>query len=264
MPPTRPARSPHRALAAAVVLLLTTAPAVARATTGAPAIEVTDAAGSDLTIGPAAVRAPDGRAELDVVLGADAADDVVVTPRLARPEVADDGAVAVGAGEAVGTVTAGARLRPGERLRVVVTDLAAPTLVVAEARPADGTTGATTVAPAALVLPGAAGTRPSVAIVTDATATRAEVTADAPLLVSVQVGGARPTTYPDRLVLADRPLRLPVTRARWPLPTEVVVTDESGRTAQASTGTVPLVATAGVLVLVAMVGLVAVRRRLRR
>jgi hypothetical protein len=89
------------------------------------------------------------------------------------------------------------------------------------------------------------------------------VQADAPLLVSVTAAGRQRTTFPDRLVLPDQPLTLPIAPARWPLPTGAAVTDEVGRTTQASTGTVPLVLAAGTLLAVAAVTLVAVRRRVR-
>ena len=256
-------RSGHRPRAAAAVVacLLLAVAVTAPASAMAPASLVLpfDGEGGEVQVTPTALRAPDGTAEVDVALGPDAPGDVIVQPRLVTPDVGRDGTVAIGDGPAPGTVGRGSRLRPGERLRVTVAGLEVPTLVVIDVTAPDGTPASAM--PAALVLPGPVGDPPSVALRTADDQVEATVTSDAPLLVSAAVRGASATVHPDRLVLPDAPVVLLGPAARWPLPAEVVVTDERGRTVTASTGTAPLVGVALTLLLAAVVGLAAVRRR---
>lgn len=241
-----------------------------------------EAEGGDVTIEPSVVRAPEGHAELDVVLGPRAPGDVVVELTPTVPVVATDGTVTPGARAEGVQVTTGARLRPGERLRVQVTTAGDPVVVVAHVSAATTTaTGAADEATsetdddaddadgdgpvelAALVLPGTTGPAPAVAVEVVDGQLRGTVTAAQPLLVSARLAGARTTTHPDRLVLPGQPVVLDgAAPARWPSPSVLTVTDEVGRTVTADTGRVALVAIAtALLATAALAAVLAVRRR---
>ncbi len=266
VPATTPPRRVPRVLVAALLVVVAgtcvlAGPAAAAVATASPDVTRHTTAGDQLLVEPGAVRAVDGRAELDVLLGTEAPADVVVEPRLAAPDVAADGTVTAGPGRVAGTVERGARLRPGERLRLVVDGVETPTLLVVEVRAASAAASDRTVT--ALVLPGGTDEPPGVRLQTADGDVRAVVTAGAATLVSVTVAGRQRVTFPDRLVLPDRPIELVAVAARWPLPAEVVVVDEAGRTVRASTGAGPLTAGAVALVAGSVVALVAVRRRFR-
>lgn len=256
--PTPPRPRPRTAAvltACVLVAIVVAAPAAATA----PLVLPFDGEGGDVAVAPTAVRAAQGTAELDITLGLAAPGDVVVSPRLVTPTVSQDGVVGIGSEPAPGSVDRGSRLRPGERLRVTVTGVQAPTLVVADVTAPDGTGAATT--PAALVLPGPLGAPPSVEVHIVGDRVEATVSTRTPLLVSVEVRGATATVHPDRLVLPDTPLVLTDAAPRWPLPATASVTDEAGRSVTASTGTTALVALAIALLATAVAGLVVVRRR---
>lgn len=254
---------------AGVLLTIGVAPAGAVPSTVLPA---PDATGGEVTIEPAVVRAPDGQAELDVVLGTRAPDDVVVELVAALPVVAPDGTVTTGAAAEDVEITDGARLRPGERLRVRVVAGGEPVLVVARvhaattsltgADPAPGD-GAPPVELAALLLPGDTGPAPQATIEATEGQLVATVTTTAPLLVTARLAGERATTHPDRLVLPSQPLVLEGIPARWPSPSVLTVTDEAGRTVTVDTGRTPLVVIAAVLLGTALAAAVVAARRHR-
>lgn len=261
---------------AGMLLTVGVGPAGAVPSTVLPA---TDAGGDDVTVEPAVVRALDGRAELDVVLGARAPGDVVVELAAAAPVVASDGIVTAGAAVDDVELTDGARLRPGERLRVQVVADGEPVLVVARIHSAstgrtgadpppeqggDDADGGAPVELAALVLSGDTGPPPQATVeVTDGRLV-GTVTTSAPLLVTARLAGDRAATHPDRLVLPSQQLVLEGAPARWPVPSVLTVTDEAGRTVTVSTGRTSLVVIAVALLVSALAGAVVAARARRR
>lgn len=283
--PTTSSR-PAATLAVVVVLAAVAWGGIAATTSPARAVPSTvlpapTATGADVVIEPPVVRAPDGLAELDVVLGSDAADDVVIELSARQPDVAADGTVTAGGTAEDVQVSNGARLRPGERLRVQVTTAGDPVVVVARVHatttgvtddPGAGDDGADQdaagddpVEVAALVLPGAPGPAPEATLeVTDGRLI-GTVTATSPLLVTARLTGTERTTHPDRLVLPSQPLVLEGSPARWPSPSVLTVTDETGRTVTTDTGRTALVVIAATLLAIALAGAaVAVRNHRRR
>ena len=234
-------------IALAIVLAAVTLPGAALAATRGVVLLPSERGGDEVVVDPAALRAPQGTAEVDVTLGTEAPGDVVVVPRLLRPAVATDGTVTVGDAPAPGSVSPGSRLRPGETLRLTVTGIDAPTLVVVRVTAPDGTPAPGE--PAALVLPGAVGDPPTATLARTDDTVEATVATTAPVLVAVTLAGGTTTTLADRLILPDAPVTVAVPAAGWPQPTEVAVTDELGRTVTATTGTTPLVVLAGLLLL---------------
>jgi hypothetical protein len=189
--------------------------------------------------------------------------------------------VTAGAAAAGVELTDGARLRPGERLRIRVVAGSEPVLVVARVHPATtGRTGAEPTQPppgqdddgdgnapvelAALVLPGDTGAAPQVTVEVTDDQVIGTITTTAPLLVTARLAGARATTHPDRLVLPSQPLVLAGAPARWPVPSVLTVTDEAGRTVTADTGRTPLVVIAAALLTTALAGAAVAARAHRR
>lgn len=282
--PTHSCSRPAATLAVVVVLVAVAWGGIAGIASPARAVPSTvlpapTATGADVVIEPQVVRAPDGLAELDVVLGPDATTDVVVEVSARQPDVAADGTVTAGDAAPDVIVSNGARLRPAERLRVQITTAGDPVVVVARVHATTGTgddpdpTGdgadqnaaaGDPVEVAALVLPGAPGPPPEARLeVTDGRLI-GTVTTSSPLLVSAQLSGAERTTHPDRLVLPTQPLVLEGTPARWPSPSVLAVTDETGRTVTTDTGRTALVVIAATLLATALAGAAVATRRHRR
>lgn len=261
------------ALVAAVLVATATlgvlagvAPRAAHAAPGAVPSRVleADAEGADVELRPSALRTDTGTAEVEVVLGEDAPGDVLVELTLTEPAVTTDGTVTPGPPATTGWSTGGGRLRPGEVLRATVGEVDAPLVVVATVRAASGggtTTTATTLA--AVVLPGPLGPAPAIGLEEVDGQLRGTISADAPLLVSARLRGEQVVTHPDRLVLPGHPVVVTGAAARWPLPSELVVTDEADRSATVSTGGTALRVLAVGLVVAAATGVTVLVRRQR-
>jgi hypothetical protein len=256
----RSGRVAIRALVA-VGLLLTLAAA-------SPAIvEQPQASGEAVTLTPAVRRTADGTAPVLLSIGADAPGDITVRWSLSAVEHTADGRISPGAARAPGTAPSGSRLRPGETasFTVAVPVGAAPTLLVAEisgARAFDTPESAVATTLATLLLPGAPPDRVTATLARDGEGLTGEIRADRPTVVSIRLRGRDTTTYPDRLVTPDAPLIVAALPARWPVPSQLSVTDESGAVTAVDTGTGAAVALAATLVALTAAGLVtAVRRR---
>lgn len=215
--------------------------------------------GDRVALEPAVVRAPEGTAAVDLALGSAATDDVVVAFSLLAATADAAGTVAPGGPVPGATVTRGARVRPGERLRATVTT-DVPTLLVAEVVPVGGDPAATT-SLSALVLPGAAGPPPQLTLAADGEAVTGRVETTSALLVSVRFDAATSTVLADRLVLPDQPLQLSDDPPAWLRPTELVVSDELDRTVRATRGAGGLIVLAVGLVVLALGTVLLVRRR---
>jgi len=232
-------------------------------------VEQPQASGEAVTLTPAVRRTADGTATVLLSIGADAPGDITVRWSLSAVEHTADGRISPGAARAPGTAPSGSRLRPGETasFTVAVPVDAAPTLLVAEisgarafGTPETTTAAATTLA--TLLLPGAPPDRVTATLARDGEGLTGEIRADRPTVVSIRLRGRDTTTYPDRLVTPDAPLVVAALPARWPVPSQLSVTDESGAVTAVDTSTGAAVALAATLVALTAAGLVtAVRRR---